>query len=54
MNSHSPSIAPQPESGLRSVAILVFTAKIVVATFLLAQVSLVQQAPLAQAYGLQR
>lgn len=39
---------------LRPLAILVFTTKIVVAGFLVAQVSMLPESPVAQVYGLGR
>jgi hypothetical protein len=39
---------------LKPLAILVFTTKIVVAGFLVAQVSLLPVSPIAQVYGLSR
>lgn len=41
-------------SSLRPVAILVFTAKLVVASFLVAQASLLPASPVSQVYGLSR
>ncbi|MGL3604956.1 hypothetical protein ACSV9I_00430 [Rhizobium sp. G187] len=46
--------APQSGSGLRNVAILVFTAKIAVAAFLISQVAVAPETPIVQAYGLSR
>lgn len=40
--------------GLRSVAILVFTAKLMVASFLIAQATLLPPSPLSGVYGLSR
>jgi uncharacterized membrane protein len=41
-------------SSLRPVAILVFTAKLMVASFLVAQASLLPASPVSQVYGLSR
>ncbi|MBC2774280.1 hypothetical protein H6M51_15555 [Rhizobium sp. AQ_MP] len=41
-------------SSLRPVAIVVFTAKLVVASFLVAQASLLPNSPVSQVYGLSR
>ncbi|MEC9461942.1 MAG: hypothetical protein VX601_02120 [Pseudomonadota bacterium] len=41
-------------SSLRPVAILVFTAKVMVASFLVAQASLLPASPVSQVYGLSR
>lgn len=43
-----------PTSNLRPVAILVFTAKLTVASFLVAQASLLPASPASQVYGLSR
>lgn len=41
-------------SSLRPVAILVFTAKLLVASFLVAQASLLPASPVSEVYGLSR
>lgn len=41
-------------SNLRPVAVLVFTAKLVVASFLVAQASLLPASPVSEVYGLSR
>jgi uncharacterized membrane protein len=41
-------------SSLRPVAILVFAAKLMVASFLVAQASLLPASPVAEVYGLSR
>lgn len=41
-------------SSLRPVAVLVFTAKIMVASFLVAQASILPASPVSQVYGLSR
>jgi hypothetical protein len=41
-------------SSLRPVAILVFTAKLMVASFLVAQASLLPASPVSEVYGLSR
>jgi hypothetical protein len=41
-------------SSLRPVAMLVFTAKIMVASFLVAQASILPASPVSQVYGLSR
>ncbi|MGL4197059.1 MAG: hypothetical protein ACRCSX_04750 [Allorhizobium sp.] len=41
-------------SSLRPVAVLVFTAKLVVASFLVAQASLLPASPVSEVYGLSR
>ncbi|MBU2328535.1 MAG: hypothetical protein KJ755_14480 [Alphaproteobacteria bacterium] len=43
-----------PTSSLRPVAMLVFTAKIMVASFLVAQASILPASPVSQVYGLSR
>jgi hypothetical protein len=45
---------PNQTSSLRPVAVLVFTAKIMVASFLVAQASILPASPVSQVYGLSR
>lgn len=54
MNLPSQSAVSRPEPSLRSVAVLVFSAKIAVAAFLVSQVMTAPQPATVHAYGLDR
>jgi|LFEF01.1.fsa_nt_gb hypothetical protein len=49
---HTAQISKSPS--LRPVAIVVFTAKLMVASFLVAQASLLPASPVSEVYGLSR
>lgn len=49
---HTAQISKKPS--LRPVAIVVFTAKLMVASFLVAQASLLPASPVSEVYGLSR
>ena len=54
MISRSHDDAESTTPSLKPIAILVFTTKIVIAGFLVAQVSMLPASPVAQVYGLTR
>jgi hypothetical protein len=54
MISRNPVEAETATASLKPLAILVFTTKIVVAGFLVAQASMLPASPVAQVYGLGR